>query len=187
LRLVQTYKLPLIIGYCLLFASIFFPFSSEFGYLVVFPNPGPYVGPQLASRATFWSFMHVQEALAKIEGTWVATSVQYLSFAEYWDWWGPGQGHILPSSILIPMFTLQIIAVPLGLATLRKADIAKKILPLPLVALALTCLYFAGNWVLQSELFIGFWLSILSTASIMTAVACTRLSMHTPADTSGRV
>ena len=181
MRLVRTHKLFLAIGYCLLVGSIFFPFATGFGYIIVFEFPGPYSGPQLANRVSFWSFMHVQEGLSKIKGIWVVTSVQWLSFSQYWDWWGPGQGTILPSSILIPTLILQIIAVLWGLITLLKANTAKKIFPALLATLTLNILYFAGSQVLQSEVFIGFWLSILSTMSIIAAVAYTRLSTRAPA------
>jgi len=186
LRLVRTHKLFLAIGYSLLVASIFFPIAADFGYLYTTcrPNAGPDPGPQRAVRVTFWSFMHVQESLARINGTWVVTHVQWLSFSQYWDWWGPGSGTILPSSILIPTFILQIIAVLLGLITLLKANTAKKILPSLLAALTLNSLYFAVNSFFQSEVSIGFWLSILSTTSIIAAVAYTILSTHAPATMS---
>ena len=180
MELVRTHKLPLAIGYCLLVASIFFPFATQFLLFVnPTPTPSPYIRPLWASRSTFWSFMHVNEALSKVgEGSWVATSVQWLFLPQYWDWW------MIHANILIPILILQGVAVLLGLATLLKANTAKKILPLLLAALALNLLYFAGSQVLQSEVFIGFWLSILSTASIMTAVAYTRLLTRTPANTS---
>ena len=175
MRLVNP-RLPLAVGCCLLVASIFSPFATEFGYLIVFPDPGPYTDPQLANRVTFWSFMHIQEVnMTRIDDRWVATSVQWLVFAEYWDWWGSGQSHILPSSILIPMFILQTITVLLGLTTLLKANTARKILPLLLAVMALSCLYLAGCHILQSEVFIGFWLSIPSIAAILTAMVMATL------------
>ena len=169
MRLVRTHKLFLAIGYCLLVASIFSPFATDSSHLLVKENPGPYSGPQRVNRATFWSFMHVQEVLSRINGTWVVTYVQWLSFFQYWDWWGPGGGTILPSSILIPTFILQIVAALLGLVTLLKANTAKKIFPALLATLTLNFLYFAGSQILGSEVFIGFWLSILSTTSIIIA------------------
>jgi len=174
LRLVRTHKLFLAIGCCLLVASIIFPFATHFGYLIILENPGPYSGPQRAVRATFWSFMHVQEGLSRIDGTWVVTNVQWLSFFQYWDWWGPGGGTILPSSILIPAFILQTIAVLLSLITLLKANTAKKIFPALLATLTLSFLYFAGSRVFDSVVFIGFWLSILSNMSIIVAMTHTK-------------
>jgi len=174
LRLVRTHKLFLATGYCFLVASIFFPFATDFGYLLIRENPDPYTGPQMANRAFFWSFMHMQKVFSKINGTWVVTYVQWLSFSQCWDWWGPGGGTILPSSILIPTFILQIIAVGLGLITLLKADTAKKIFPALLATLTLNFLYFAGSQVLGSDVFIGFWLSILSTTSIIVAMVHTK-------------
>ena len=174
MRLVRTHKLFLAIGYSLLVASIFFPFATDFCRIVVWENPGPYIGPALANRCTFWSFMHVQEGLARINDTWVVTWVQWLSFSQYWDWWGPGTGDILPSSILIPTFSLQITAMLLGLVTLLKANTTKKLLPALLATLGLNYLYFAGSQSLHSEVFIGFWLSLVSTWLIIIAI----LSMH---------
>ena len=95
------------------------------------------------------------------------------------DWWMTSARVLIRILILV----LQVVAVLLGLVTLLKANTAKKILPLLLAALALNLLYFAGSQVLQSEVFIGFWLSILSTATIVTAVAHTRLSTRAPANT----
>ena len=119
--------------------------------------------------------MHVQESLSRINDVWVVTGAQGLAFSEYWDWWGPGQGDILPSSILMPLFALQLIAAFLGLATLLKANTAKAIVPALLSALALNGLYFQGARVLQSTLSVAFWLSVLSTAAIMTAMAWMRI------------
>ena len=169
LRLVRIRKLFLAIGFCLLVASIFSPFATDFYHLLINWNPGPYLGPPRAGRVTFWSFMHIQEGLSKINGTWVVTNVQWLSFAQYWDWWGPGGGTILPSTILIPTFILQIVAVGLGLITLLKANTAKKLFPALIIMLTLNFLYFALSIMFNSEVFIGFWLSILSTASIIVA------------------
>ena len=171
MRLMRSHRWFLVIGYGLLVTSIFFPFATDFSRTFV---TGPYTGPALANRCTFWSFMHVQEGLARINDTWVVTWVQWLSFSQYWDWWGPGTGDILPSSILIPTFSLQITAVLLGLVTLLKANTTKKLLPALLATLGLNYLYFAGSQSLHSEVFIGFWLSLVSTWLIIIAI----LSMH---------
>ena len=144
-------QVVLSIGYCLIISSIFLPFATSFGRLIVRENPGPYSGPQLGVRAAFWSFMHIQEPLAKINGTWVVRSVQWLSFSEYWDWWGPGQGTILPSSILIPTFIVQIIAILLGLITLLKSNTVKQIFPVLITALTLNFLYFVGSQVFNQR------------------------------------
>jgi uncharacterized membrane protein len=73
------------------------------------------------------------------------------------------------------MFILQTITVLLGLTTLLKANTARKILPLLLAVMALSCLYLAGCHILQSEVFIGFWLSIPSIAAILTAMVMATL------------
>jgi hypothetical protein len=175
LRRGRSRRLLLFAGVGLLVASVFCPFSTSFLHRYVIPFPGPYSGPPLATRITFWSFMHVQESLSRINDVWVVTGVQWLAFSEYWDWWGPGQCDILPSSILMPLFALQLIAAFLGLATLLKANTVKAIVPALLSALALYGLYFQGALVLQSTLSVAFWLSVLSTAAIMTAMAWIRI------------
>ena len=171
LRLVRTHKLFLAIGFCLLVASIVFPFARMSGqiYVACRLNAGPYSGPQRAFRSIFWSFMHIQEGLSKINGIWVVTNVQWLSFSQYWDWWGPGQGTILPSTILIPTFILQIVAVCLSVITLLKVNTVKKLYPSLLTVSTLNILYIAGSEIFGREVFIGFWLSLLSTASIIAA------------------
>jgi hypothetical protein len=169
-------------------ASVFCPFAITFVHRYVIPFPGPYSGPPLATRTTFWSFMHVLEGLSRINEVWVVTQVQWLVFSESWDWWGPGPADILPSSILMPLFAVQLIAVFLGLATLLKTNTVKAIVPVLLSALAVNGLYFLGARVLQSTLSIAFWLSVLSAVTIMTAVAWVRMeALYVPLTERGRM
>jgi hypothetical protein len=164
LRLVRSHKLFLGIGYSLLVASIFCPFATDFHRFLVRVNPGPYTGPPRAGGSSFWSFMHIQQGFSKINGTWVVTGVQWLSFSACWNWWRPSHGRVL-----ILTFSLQIITVLLGIVTLRKTRMAIHIVPLLFTTLGLNFLYFAGSQRFHSEVFIGFWLSLLSTASIIIA------------------
>jgi hypothetical protein len=174
LRRDRRHRLLLRVSVGFLVASVFCPFAITFVHRYVIPFPGPYSGPPLATRTTFWSFMHVQESLSRINDVWVVNRMQWLAFSESWEWWGPGPADILPSSILMPLFAVQLIAVFLGLATLLKANTAQAIVPVLLSALAVNGLYFLGARVLQSTLSIAFWLFVLSIVAIMTAMACVR-------------
>jgi hypothetical protein len=160
-------KLSLAVGCCFLVASIFAPLEMYFMELLIFVDPGPYTGPPLARRVVSWSFMSVVESLTKINDTWVVTHVYWQFFR---DRWGPSflDPH---TSILLAMFTLQIVAVLLGVVTLRIALAAEKILLLLLMSLVLIGLHFAYTHVSFSGApYLSFWLSLLATAAILTAL-----------------
>jgi hypothetical protein len=71
--------------------------------------------------------------------------------------------------VLILIIGLQIIAVLVGIVTLLKARTAHRMTPLLFATLGLNFLYFAGSQRFHENVFIGFWLSILSTMAIIIA------------------
>lgn len=166
LKIVSGYKFYLIVGCCLLVASIFLPFATMFTFSFITHQPQP----QQAHRGSYWSFMHVQEVLEKGGDSWTVKKTYRWFFLDYWSWWGSGVGVTLQSRVLISIFVLQIAALLTGLSAFQKRRRSIDVWFLLFEVIALNFLYYYTTQIFRAKIGVGFLLSFMATVFIVTAL-----------------
>ena len=183
LRITWNRKFFIKIGFSLLVVSIPLPFATDFSILVSMP-PHP---TDRAVRFTFWSFMQIYEVLMRSGDMWLLEEIVYVYFYDYWSWWGlgllyPPPRTLLPYSILIPIFAIQIVAVAFGLIVLLSAYSKLKMLLLIgiLTTLDLLYLFFMQGLAFNATPHIGFVLSVASTTLFALLMVHSKILNNSP-------
>ena len=154
-----------VVWFCLLVGSVLFPFATRLGFVY---STGSTPLPFDAIKDTFWSFMNLREWLAQRQDGWATVNKSWSIFWDYWSFYArSGSGTIHPSSVLVLAFILQVVCLLLGIfVVVSERRIWKNILLLS-VMVVLDILYVWVAQVFYAELYVGFWLSVLSTVFVL--------------------
>jgi hypothetical protein len=164
------YRFFAVVCFCLLVGSVLFPFATRLGFVYSLP-PTPL--PFDAIKETFWSFMNLREWLSQRQDGYATVNESWSIFYDYWNssarYLDPIARNrtIHPSSVLALAFILQVVCLLLGIfVVVSEIRIWKSILLLSLMVI-LDILYLWVAHVFYAELYVGFWLSVLSTVFVL--------------------
>ena len=162
-----------------LVVSIVLPFAAEFLGGIVFYNPGPFQ-PDYATTQRYrdwafrWSFMYVKVTMPES----VAHPFDYMHVGTVWsflpDYWSLYVTTPIRSIALLSVFSLQMVLIPVGFITFRRASKAWGVVPFFLGAISLSVLYYPVSQLFWGTLSFGFWLSIVVTLFVSIALARTK-------------
>ena len=153
------YRFFAVVCFCLLVTSVLFPFATRLLFISSHP---PVPLPFDAVKETFWSFMGLSEWLSQREDGYAPVDKSWSIFYGYWS-----STVIVRSSLLFVAFVLQVVCLVLGIfIVVSERRIWKNILLLSLMVV-LDILYVCVAQVFYAELYVGFWLSVLSPVFVL--------------------
>jgi hypothetical protein len=166
-----VYRFFAVVCFCLLVGSVLFPFATRLVFIVSLP-PSPQ--PFDAIKDYFWSFMNLHEYLAdnfQRQDSYVTVDKSWSIFSDYWinsaHYVVNGNRIIHPSSVLVLAFILQVACLLLGIFIVFSERRIRKSMLLLSMMVVLDILYVwvahAFSQKAPTELYVGFWLSVLST------------------------